>query len=82
MQLVTTPIPPDLAQACADISQGVKDGQIVGLGVIVQLRGGHFFVDVFGRMVKQPWDARGWLRSLDDCLRDIGEERRARGTTM
>lgn len=81
MQLVPTPIPPDLNQAAVDLSDGVKSGEIVGLGVIVQLRGGNFFVDVFGRMVRQPWDARGWLRSLDDCLRELGEERRHRDTT-
>lgn len=82
MQLVPTPIQADLYQAAVvDIPEGVRSGLIVGLCVVAQLRGGHFFVDVFGRTVKQPWDARGWVRSLDDCLREIGEQRRERGTT-
>jgi hypothetical protein len=32
-------------------------------------------------MTKQPHSARGWLLSLDDCLRKIGDERREHGTT-
>jgi len=76
MQLVPAPIPADLEQASRDIADGVQSGDIVGLGVVVQLRDGNFFVDVLGRMTRRPWDARGWLLSLDDYLREIGDRRR------
>jgi hypothetical protein len=81
MELVHTPIQQDLLAACADLTEGVKAGHIIGLGVVVQLRGGKFFVDALGRMTKQPHSARGWLLSLDDCLRKMGDERREHGTT-
>lgn len=81
MQLVSTPIQPDLAQAAADLAEGIQSGEVIGLGVIVQLRGGRFFVDVFGRMVREPHSARGWLLSLDDCLREIGERKKNTDTT-
>ncbi len=82
MQLIHTPIQPDLEHAVQDIAEGVAGGAIIGLGVVVQLRGGKFFVDVFGRMVKEPHNARGWVASLDDCLREIGHGRKDAATTM
>jgi hypothetical protein len=82
VQLVSTPIPPDLENAGQQLSEGIGSGEIIGLGVIVQLRGGKFFVDVFGRMVKEPHNARGWVRSLDDCLREIGQARKGSTTTL
>ena len=81
MQLVPTLVPPDLLAAANDIVTGVESGNIIGLGVVVQLRGGMFFVDVLGRMTRDPHSARGWVQSLDDCLRVIGDERRGRKTT-
>jgi hypothetical protein len=80
VKLVPTPIPPDLMHAAVEIAEGVEKGAIIGMGVVVQLRGGKFYVDVLGRMTRDPHNARGWLRSLDDCLRTLGE--RERDTSM
>jgi hypothetical protein len=82
MQLVPTPIQHDLLAATADLIEGVKSGHIVGLAVVVELRGGNFFVDALGRITRRPWCARGWLKSLDDLLYEIGEQRRGRSTTQ
>lgn len=71
-QLVPTPIPEDMLTACNDLLEGVVSGEITGLGVVVVLRRRRFFVDCFGEMVRDPHGARGWVASLDDCLREIG----------
>jgi hypothetical protein len=81
MHLVPTPVQPDLLRAAEDIREGVTTGEIIGLGVIVQLRGGRFFVDVFGRMLREPHSARGWVLSLDDCLREIAQRKKDTNTT-
>lgn len=80
MHLVPNHHSPDLVEASKEIANGVESGDIIGLGVVVQLRGGKFFVDVLGRMIREPYSARGWLLALDDRLREIGEERRERPT--
>ena len=82
MQLIPTPIPADLKQAAQDIHDGVSNGHITGLGIIVITRGRRFFVDAFGSIVRDPHAARGYVLSLDDCLREIGSHRRDRTTTM
>lgn len=81
MELVQTPIQPDLLAGSKDIVEGIESGHIVGLAVVVQLRGGKFFVDVMGRMSKQPHSARGWVLALDDYLRDLAGQRNHRSTT-
>lgn len=74
-QLVPTPVPQDMLVACKDLVEGVSSGDITGLGVIVVLRRRRFFVDCFGELVRDPHGARGWVASLDDCLREIGKQR-------
>jgi hypothetical protein len=51
------------------------------LGVVAITRGRRFFVDVFGSMVRDPHAARGYVAELDDCLREIGHQRRNTNTT-
>jgi hypothetical protein len=76
MRLVTPPAAsPDLKHALEHLAQGVESGEYIGLAVVVQVRGGRFWVDVFGRMIQHTHSARGWLRSLDECLADIGRRR-------
>jgi hypothetical protein len=82
VQLVQTPIPPDLRAASRDIADGIESGQIVGLGIVVMLKNRRFFVDAFGTLVRDPHAARGYVRSLDDCLRAIGEGRTNSNTTL
>jgi hypothetical protein len=81
MELVSTPIQHDLLAGCQDLVEGVASGHIIGLGVVVQLRGGKFFVDAIGRITKQPHSARGWTMALVDHFGRIAEERNHHGTT-
>lgn len=81
MHLVQSAVHPGLLAAAQDIMEGVASGDIIGLGVVVQLRGGKFFVDALGRMVREPHNARGWVASLDDHLRRIADERNSFHTT-
>jgi hypothetical protein len=82
MQLVPTPIPPDIRQAGRDIYELAESGELTGLGVVVVLKGGRYFVDAFGTMVRNPGPARGFVLDLLDCLGEIGRQRRGRDTTM
>jgi hypothetical protein len=79
---VPTPIPPDMLQAAMDILEGVKSGQITGLGIVVTVRKRRFFVDCFGDLVRDPHGARGWVASLDDCLREIAHRKKNSSTTQ
>lgn len=82
MQLVPTPISPDLKTAGADIQQGIESGEIVGLGVVVIVKGGRFFVDAFGSMVRNPYASRGFVAELSDCLHEIGQRKKSVNTTL
>lgn len=82
MQLIHTPIQPDLRQAALDLQEGIESGQITGLGVVVVMRGRRFFVDCFGSLVREPHAARGYVAALDDCLREIGHKRKDTNTTV
>lgn len=82
MQLVPTPIPPDIRQAGRDLYELSESGEIVGLGVVVVLKGGRYFVDAFGSMVRNPGPARGFVLDLMDCLGEIGRQRRDHNTTL
>lgn len=60
----------NLLRAAEDILEGVRAGKITGLGLVVTLRDDRFFTDYFGDLRRWPWEARGWLRGLDDQLRE------------
>lgn len=81
-QIIHTPVPPQLIRAAEDILEGVRSGEITGLGVVVTLKRRRFFVDAFGELVRDPHGARGWVASLDDCLRDIGNAKHGSHTTI
>ncbi|SHN40550.1 hypothetical protein [Rhizobacter sp. OV335] len=81
MQLVPTPIPPDLRQAGIDIHEGIQSGQITGLGVVVIVRGGRFFVDAFGAVERNPHASQGYTMELIHCLHAIGERKKNTDTT-
>jgi hypothetical protein len=81
LHLIPTPIPSDLRQAASDLKDGVEVGEITGLGVVVTLRGGRFFVDCFGRLAREPHHGRGLVLSLDDCLREIAARKHGTSTT-
>jgi hypothetical protein len=81
MQLVPTPIPPDLTQAGIDINEGIQSGQITGLGVVVIVRGGRFFVDAFGAVARSPHASQGFAMELIHCLHEIGERKKNTDTT-
>jgi hypothetical protein len=81
VQLIPTMIPSDLRQAAADIKDGVESGEITGLGLVVTLRGGRFFVDCFGRVAREPHHGRGLTLALDDCLREIAARKHGTSTT-
>lgn len=80
--LVPNQISPGMLEACQDLVEGIESGQVVGLGIVVQLRRNRFFVDVFGDLLRNPHAARGFVASLDDCLREIGRQKRDTSTTM
>lgn len=82
MQLVPTPIPPDLKQAGADIFEGIRTGYITGLGVVVITRGGRFFVDAFGSVERNPHASQGYTMELIHCLHAIGERKKNTNTTL
>lgn len=82
MQLVPTPIPPDLRAAGNDIAEGIASGDITGLGVVVILRGGRFFVDAFGTVARNPHASRGFVAELSDCLHEIGQRKKNTNTTI
>jgi hypothetical protein len=82
MRLIPTPVPPDLHQAISDIADGVRDGSITGLGVVVVTRGRRFFVDAFGALVREPDASRGYVAALDDCLREISRKAKDSHTTI
>jgi hypothetical protein len=79
--LIHSPVAPDLSAAGADIKQGIDAGRIKGIAVVVDLGRGRFFVDVFGTLVRDPHTARGWVASLDDCLRDLAHRHNESATT-
>lgn len=81
LHLVSSPIQPALQKCVDDLSEGVATGAIIGLGVVVVLRGRRFFVDAFGSMVRTPHESRGLVAELDDCLRELGRKRRDTHTT-
>lgn len=82
MQLVPTPIPPDIREAASDIFALSEAGELTGLGVVVVLKGGRYFVDAFGSMVRNPGPARGYVLDLLDCLGEIGKQRKNSNTTL
>ncbi len=82
MQLVPTPMAPDLRQAAADIQEGVNSGEFVGLGIVVIQRGGRFFVDAFGAVARNPHASRGFVAELSDCLHEIGQRKKNTNTTI
>lgn len=82
MQQIHTVVPPELLKASEDILEGVKSGDITGLGVVVMLRGRRFFVDALGTIAKNPHPARGYVAALDDCLRELGNRKRDTNTTL
>lgn len=81
MQLVPTPIAPDLRQAAADIHEGIQSGEITGLGVVVIVRGGRFFVDCFGSVARNPHASQGFAMELIHCLHEIGQRKKNTNTT-
>lgn len=82
LQLVPTPAPPDLHKFVQDLAEGVQAGDVTGLGVVVMMKGRRFFVDVFGQMARFPFESRGMVAELDDCLRDLGRRRKDTDTTQ
>jgi hypothetical protein len=80
--LISTPIASDMERACEEILEGVRAGQVTGLGVVVVVKGRRFFVDALGSMVRHPHESRGFVAELDDCLREIGRKRRDTNTTI
>lgn len=81
-QLVPNQISPGMLDACRDLVDGVESGQVVGIGIIVMLRRNRFFVDAFGELTRNPHAARGFVASLDDCLREMGRSKKDTNTTM
>jgi len=81
-QIIHTPVPPDLQRAVDDLSEGVATGQITGLGIVVLTRKRRFFVDAFGTLSSDPHAGRGYVASLDDCLREIARQRHDTLTTV
>jgi hypothetical protein len=82
IELIETPIPPDMEVAAENIVEGVRNGMIVGLGIVVVLKGRRFFVDAFGTLLREPHSGRGYVASLDDFLHDLGSHQRDRSTTI
>lgn len=82
LQLVSTPAPPDLERFSQDLAEGVPAGEVLGLGVIVILKGRRFFVDCFGVMARSPFEYIGTLGELEHCLRELGRKRKDTSTTL
>jgi hypothetical protein len=82
MQLVSTPIAPDLRAAGQDIHEGIQSGEITGLGVVVVVKGGRFFVDAFGAVARNPHASQGFAMELVHCLHEIGQRKKANNTTL
>lgn len=82
MQLVPTPIAPDLRAAASDIQEGVQSGEITGLGIVVIARGGRFFVDAFGSVARNPHASQGFTMELIHCLHEIGQRKKNTNTTI
>jgi hypothetical protein len=82
MRLIPTPLAPtDLRAGLEDLMQGVDSGHVIGLGLVVMVRGGDFFVDSLGLIRRRPHDARGWTHSLMDHFKELGEIRNHAATT-
>jgi hypothetical protein len=81
-QLIQTPIDHNLERACEELLDGIRSGQVTGLGIVVMIKGRRFFVDALGAMVSSPHESRGLVAELDDCLREIGRKRRDTNTTI
>lgn len=81
MQLVPTPIAPDLRAAGADLFEGIESGEITGIGVVALVRGGRFFVDAFGSVARNPHAAQGFAMELIHCLHEIGQRKKNTNTT-
>lgn len=82
LQLVPTPAPPDLERFAQELPGAIESGDVVGLGVIVIMRGRRFWVDCFGQMARMPWENLGLVGELEHCLRELGRKRRDSNTTL
>lgn len=82
LQLVPTPAAPDLNRFAEDLQSGVDSGEVVGLGVVVLLKGRRFFVDCFGLMARFPFENIGTVGELEECLREMGRRRKDTNTTV
>lgn len=82
LQLVHTPAAPDMQRFAEDLSTGVTSGDVIGLGVVVLLKGRRFFVDCFGQMERFPFENIGAVGELERCLRELGRQRTDTNTTI
>ncbi len=69
-QLISTTLSKDTIEACEQLLESARAGNVIGLGVVVVLRGRRFLVDVIGEANRDPIFTRGALHALDDCLRE------------
>lgn len=82
LQLVPTPASPDLNRFAQDFQDSVRSGEVIGVGVVVMMRGRRFWVDVFGQMTRYPFESIGPVGELEQCLRELGRRRKDTNTTI
>lgn len=81
-QLITQPISKDTVEACEQLLESARAGQIIGLGMVIMLKRRRYLVDTCGEADRDPTFARGALLALDDCLRDKVHGRSDSDTTI
>lgn len=68
MKLVPDDVSPDIVDALAQLLDGAKAGEIIGLGFVAVYKRREYIVNVAGELRRNPTLARGMVASLDDYL--------------
>lgn len=71
-----------MIEAVDQISQGVKDGNVVGIAFVLVMRRRRFMVNCAGVAAQNPSDTRGMVCALDDELMRMVQGRADAATTL
>lgn len=81
-QLVRDHVSRDLLQACEQLLEAARAGEIVGMAFGVALKGRRYIVNVAGTLARDPTFARGVVAALDDELMGMVQGKADADTTI
>lgn len=77
-RLVPDSLSHDTIEASQQLAEMAAAGQIVGIGVVVMLKGRNYWVNSAGECRRNPTWTRGMPRDLDDELGAMSRQHRSR----